>query len=1113
MNSLKNKFLPLLKFFIGWPLSLVAIAFLLKIVFSNYFSVISSVKTINIWLLLISILGFIIYFILRSILWQKIIKLKNIDISFKETAYYFGFSELKRYIPGNIWAFASRTYHFSERGLDKRNVLRAILIEAELIIISSLALSIPAVELLFKNNLITYFFYFLFFLTLLIFIFNAKIFSLFLRNKILTKMSFLFSGFSPLSNLELFATSFAAFLVFGIATYFAMVSIIEINIFYVVQYVSIFVFSLLVGYLSLITPMGLGVREGVISYGLSKFILFPLAGIVAIFSRILFVVSEILFLAFIFIWNKTKYKLVITLENFINSHKYEIVLLLAMIAYASYFTFASFLRYDNFFTGRFDLGNMDQAVWNTIHGRIFQITDPNGTAIISRLAFHADFILILISPLYLIWSHPKMLLLLQSVTLSLGAIFVYLISKHVLKNKNISLTFALVFLLNPSLQYSNLYDFHPVVLSTSFLLAASYFLIKKAYPLFILFAFLSALCKEEVWAIVAVFGLILTIRSIIHFLKNKSYPKIKLAFELLIGLSVFTVSLGIFYYLIWYLIPATRGGNHFALSYYSDFGFSPTSIIKNILFSPLKTMQIIFSKNQLYYLFQLFLPVGFLSFASPLALIFALPDLAINLLSNNSQLHEIYFQYTATITPFIFISAIYGVKRLIKLFPKLNLSTYCYFLILTTLLSMTLFGPLPGTKKPSVEMFNTVSQEEKIIDGFLSAVPSRYSIAATNNIGSHLSRRQRIYTVPIGIDKADIVMFLLNDQYAQPSLKAQIEMANKMRNNKNYIQIFKLGDFIVFEKRDLYLQVKPKHSQIDLFPFSIPSLQNRDYSESKIEIEKKVSSTKLFNSYIVSYLSDGLKNYALMNIPNSPMPKGGFPVIIVNHGYINPKTYDTVNSYKQITDYFSSNGYLVLKPDFRGNGKSEIENKPLMRFAYPIDVINLITSVGTVREANQNNIYLWGHSMGGEVTLKVLEIIGKKPEVSQKVKGAALWAPVTDPLKWFNHAHIPTLEEAKTNKYPYIDTFKIMGTPEDNPELWKSVSQLSYLADVNTPIQISHGTADTTVPYQWSVELYDDLISLEKNAKFLIYQNNGHNLTESWTKAAKNTLDFFKQGI
>src|ERR1035437_10917904 len=121
--------------------------------------------------------------------------------------------------------------------------------------------------------------------------------------------------------------------------------------------------------------------------------------------------------------------------NFIKKHRYAITLVVFITLYAAYFTTASFLRYDNFFTGRFDLGNMDQTVWNTIHGRIFQATDPNGTTNISRLAFHADFILILISPLYLIWSSPEMLLLLQSVVLGIGALFVFAISMSILKNK------------------------------------------------------------------------------------------------------------------------------------------------------------------------------------------------------------------------------------------------------------------------------------------------------------------------------------------------------------------------------------------------------------------------------------------------------------------------------------------------------------------------------------------------------------------------------------------------------------------------------------------------------------------------------------------------------
>ena len=799
------------------------------------------------------------------------------------------------------------------------------------------------------------------------------------------------------------------------------------------------------------------------------------------------------------------------MKKTIYKHKYILTLGIFIFAYILYFTVASFLRYDNFYTGRFDLGNMDQAVWNTLHGRIFQITDPNGTSIISRLSFHADFILILISPLYKIWSNPKMLLFLQSSVLGIGAIFVYLLSQDVLKKKNISLVFSLAFLLSPSVSYTNLYDFHPVSLATTFLLASTYFFVKRKYIFFIIFAILAALTKEQVWAIISIYGLLMFFSSLKDLLQNRNFGNKTLILRSALGIIFFTICVGIFYYLVWYAIPNSRGGEHFALSYYSDFGNSPTSVIKNIFFEPGKTILTIFSYPKIYYLYQMFVHLGFLSLFSPLFLLFAVPDLLVNTLSSNSQLHQIYYQYTATITPFIFVTAIYGVKNLNKRFPKIPLSFYTLLLLLTAFYSAYTFGPLPGTLRQSIEMFTKPLPEKEIIDNYLKNIRPKYSIAATNNLGSHLSHRQKIFTIPVGIDQADVILFLLNDKFAQPSLAAQIEIVNKLRRDKNYVEVFRHGDFVVFEKKNLYLEKEPSGKQINLFAWSIESLQNREYTESKIVIEKKISSPSSFTSYIISYLSDGLKQYSLMNIPNTKMPADGYPVMIINHGFIEPKNYSTVNSYKTITDYFSERGYLVLKPDYRGNGASETQDSALMRFAYPVDVLNLIESLKDIPQANPNLIYLYGHSMGGEVTLKVLEIAGKKPETLARIKAAVVWAPVTNLSDWFSKSHVPWLQETKNNKNYYAQTLKIMKTPEKDPILWQSVSPINYLLDIQTPIQINQGLADGTVSYRSSIELYDNLISLSKIALLQIYPNNDHNLSQSWNKASMDSLNFFRK--
>jgi len=474
----------------------------------------------------------------------------------------------------------------------------------------------------------------------------------------------------------------------------------------------------------------------------------------------------------------------------LKKYKHEIILGILICIYIGYFTIASFLRYDNFYAGRYDLGNMDQTVWNTINGRIFQTSNDDG-AIISRLSFHADFMLILLSPFYLLWSNPKTLLLIQAVVLGLGAVFVFLIAKEILKNKNFSLIFGFLFLINPLVQFTNLYDFHAVTLATTMLLASFYYLIKKKYLLLVFFLILSGITKEQVWIITSFFGFPLL------FQRSKHVR--------LLGSGITFFSLTIFFYLISYVIPQNLGGQHFALTYFTEFGNSPTQVISNVIFSPQKILFTFFETSRLEYLKQLFIPIGFLSFLSPISLIFAVPDVLINLLSNNSHLRQIYYQYTANITPFIFISSIFATKKITQWFPKIPQHYIIIYLLFFSLFSAYSFGPLPGAKNPNIDMFVKPYSNKKTVEPILSQIPEKYSVAATNNLGAHLSHRKIVYTIPAGIDKADVILFLLNDRSAQPSPDAQIKMTNDLKSDKNYVKVFEKDHFVVFKKQGILL--------------------------------------------------------------------------------------------------------------------------------------------------------------------------------------------------------------------------------------------------------------------------------------------------------------------
>jgi len=457
----------------------------------------------------------------------------------------------------------------------------------------------------------------------------------------------------------------------------------------------------------------------------------------------------------------------------------EMALILASIIYFFYFSLASVLKYNNFYTGRFDLGNMTQTVWNTKHGDFFMLTNPNGTNEVSRLAFHADFILAFFAPLYFIWEDPRVLLIIQSLVLALGGIFVYLIAKEVLKNKTISLVLSVCFFLNPAVNYTNLFDFHSVTLATTFLLAAFYFIIKRKWFLTILFLFLAGITKEQVWGITFIFGLYLIFIS-----KQK-----------LLGTAVSILSLITFYVLFWHAIPFAAKDQHFALEFYSDYGNSPGEIIKNILINPIDAIKILTMPDRISYLRQLFIPLGYLSFIFFPFLIFASPDLFINLMSGSNQMHQIYYQYSATVTPFIFIGAIYGIKFLIKKIPEIPLGAISIFILILTITSAYNYGPLLFAKKPNNAWYKKPLANKHVINNYLKAVPENTKISASNDLGSHLSHRKDIYVMPLGLEKADMAMLLMQNSNDQ-----ERKNLADMKINPNFTLIFNDGDFYVFKK-------------------------------------------------------------------------------------------------------------------------------------------------------------------------------------------------------------------------------------------------------------------------------------------------------------------------
>lgn len=776
---MQNKYIKVFKYLLGWPISLIALFFIFKIILPKISVIKSNLININIFTLLLGVSLFVSYYFVRGYIWYRLVKINSTKITYKQSAYFWAISELKRYIPGSVISFLGRAILFSDLGIKKKDVGKLLIVEAIIFVLGSLfasLLALPFLSQYFLNGLNYELILYASVSLLIIFVclFIYKLPKYLPEYKLSEKVFFV-----CLSSCGLFF--------FGLGNYFTISSIVTLPIQSVFQLSGFFILALVAGYLSILTPAGFGVREGVVIAGLSKVITLSESALSSILSRVVLIISELIFVFICYLFYKVKNKKILQIEIWIGENKQFSILFLLIFAYILYFSTVSFLRYENFYAGRFDLGNMAQTAWNTSHGRIFMFTNPNGTSMISRLAFHADFLLIFLAPFYALFPDPRTILLIQTVAVSLGCVFIYKIAEEKLNNKNIALGLGFSYLLNPSVQRANLYDFHSVTLGTTFLLGMYYFYNKKKYNYFLLFAILSAFTKEQIWIIVALFG------GLIFFNHKKR----------LFGGAIFIFSAGMFYYLVSIAIPHALGSSHFALSYYSDLGSSPSAVIKNLILSPQKILAIIFQPDKVNYLNQLFSPVGYLPILFPFFLFFAIPELLLNLLSNNAQLYQIYYHYTAAISPFISICTIYGIKNIKKYMPNFKESFIVIYILIAALLAAYRFGPLPGAEGANLDMFTRKAQNKEFITDYISRIPQDLSIASSNNIGSHFSQRQRIYTLPLGIDQADVIVFLLDDSESQVSIEQEKSQLREIRNNDNYKLEVEKGSFVVFKRKNI----------------------------------------------------------------------------------------------------------------------------------------------------------------------------------------------------------------------------------------------------------------------------------------------------------------------
>lgn len=294
-------------------------------------------------------------------------------------------------------------------------------------------------------------------------------------------------------------------------------------------------------------------------------------------------------------------------------------------------------------------------------------------------------------------------------------------------------------------------------------------------------------------------------------------------------------------------------------------------------------------------------------------------------------------------------------------------------------------------------------------------------------------------------------------------------------------------------------------------PLAITYMRTQTYPGSPLQLEQTLPEKPSYKLSIVSYRSEGLKIYGLLAVPKGERPPGGWPAIVFNHGYIDPKVYRTDERYIEYVNSLASAGYVVFKPDYRGNGKSEGKpGGPYYTPGYVIDDLNALSSLKQYPDVNPNKIGMWGHSMGGNVTLRALVTN------TTDIKAAVIWGGVVGSYdQIMNHwqsvvTYQPDATDLKLRSLNLETLISQHGTPSTDPAYWDAIDPTSHLGDIETPIQLATGGADPNVPIAFSTALYDKLKAAGKIVEYYNYPKGDHNIDPpQYELAMQRTIAFF----
>jgi dipeptidyl aminopeptidase/acylaminoacyl peptidase len=305
-------------------------------------------------------------------------------------------------------------------------------------------------------------------------------------------------------------------------------------------------------------------------------------------------------------------------------------------------------------------------------------------------------------------------------------------------------------------------------------------------------------------------------------------------------------------------------------------------------------------------------------------------------------------------------------------------------------------------------------------------------------------------------------------------------------------------------------------------PYTLDGLRGHNFDTRTLRTIVKSASTEIYIRYQITYRSDGLIISGTLQVPASGKPP--FPVIVMNHGYFNRLEYHSGDGTDRAAEYLNRHGYLTLSSDYRSWGDSE-SGPSLYYSGLVIDVVNLIHAANSIPQADTTRMGIWGHSMGGGVTMKVLTL-------ETPVRAAVLYSTVSaddadilvrwglgcigDILAGENQLGCNSSDVIPLELPPML--IKSYYESSLDADLLRRISPIHHLEQISDPIQIHYGTEDgktlAGTPPEWSRKLYAALKEEGKPVELFAYEGELHSFVgDNWIAFMERSAHFFDKYV